>query len=283
LRNFDAVIVGSDQVWRPSYTDVLDGFLRFVPKNTTLKIAYSGSFGLGDLREFSQKQISKISNLIQDFSALSVRETNAIEIFERTWGIKPIKTADPVFLLRPEIFRQLYRDSSMSHANENRYLATYILDPNVSIDSHTNLLAEKLSLQVIPLKNHRTMNVASRLNDLTVERWLELFDNSDFVVTDSFHGVALSLLFNKPFLVFYNADRGGSRIESILQEFGLQSRLVGPRDAPHQYESSTFDWSEVNSKIDEIRKASQNYLKRNLSKLGNSPEIVKSEENDVKG
>ena len=100
----------------------------------------------------------------------------------------------------------------------------------------------------------------------SMEQWLACFEDADFVVTDSFHGCVMSLLFHKPFLVLGNASRGLSRVTSLLDMFGLEDRLVQGIDPEDDgvYYISGIDWNHVDAVLDEWRRRSIDFLKKSL-------------------
>jgi hypothetical protein len=99
-----------------------------------------------------------------------------------------------------------------------------------------------------------------------VESWLAAFADAGFVVTDSFHGCIMSILFHKPFLVSGNAGRGLSRVTSLLEMFGLEDRLVQGIDPDDdgEYYLSGIDWERVDAVLDEYRTRSLDFLKKNI-------------------
>lgn len=82
---------------------------------------------------------------------------------------------------------------------------------------------------------------------MSIGKWLRLIDNSGYVVTDSFHGTVFSILFNRPFCVLQNSERGNSRFNSLLEFTGLTARMSNNP-------TGEIDWQTVNSKINTERK-----------------------------
>lgn len=97
--------------------------------------------------------------------------------------------------------------------------------------------------------------------DDTIELWLSYFRDAAFVVTDSFHGTAFSIIFNKDFYVFGNEKRGNSRFDSLLETFDLKDRMVS-NVLPEEIEN--IDWAKVNEKRETAITNSKLWLKQNL-------------------
>jgi exopolysaccharide biosynthesis predicted pyruvyltransferase EpsI len=100
-----------------------------------------------------------------------------------------------------------------------------------------------------------------------VEKWLRGFYDARFVMTDSFHGMVLSIVFNKPFIVYGNVDRGMARFDSLLNDLNLKSRLVyNIRDTNITGKiSDNIDWTRVNDRIKEMKRDSLRFLTSALS------------------
>lgn len=99
----------------------------------------------------------------------------------------------------------------------------------------------------------------------SVESWLQSFRDAKFIVTDSFHGTVLSILFNKPFIAVGNSARGMARFESLLSQFGLTDRLVeSPEEVSPKLVHSQIDWKAVNDKREALASAGRQFLKTQL-------------------
>ena len=215
---YDFFVVGSDQVWNPQWYPP-NIFLDFVPREK--KIAYAASIGApaipAHLREIFQSGIS-------GFNYLSVREDDAIKIVHELTGRTPIVLPDPVLLLTAEEwFRIAQKPTWFKEKYRRGFILTYYLrklpPPEVKI------LADKLNLPVINLLdtenfNHFTTGPAE---------FVWLMAHSSLTFTNSFHGVAFSILFKRPFInrEIENDKLGNSmaaRMKTLLKLFGLEDR-----------------------------------------------------------
>lgn len=263
----DAFIVGSDQVWRPRYSpSILDFYLDFADDvgNGAKRIAYAASFGV-DNWEYSEELTDKCKNLARKFDHLSVRERSAVLLCKEKFGIDAKLVLDPTMLLENEDYLPL-----MQNVKESGFqgrLLSYVLDPAPEKRSIADAVAKVLDLEGISIKPDK--NIAQvRRRDLalckypSVETWLKAFHDSDFIVTDSFHGTAFAILFNKPFVSVANPGRGLARFESLLSQFDLLDRLVAsPDQITRSLVESDIDWTTVNSKKDSLATESRKFLK----------------------
>jgi len=204
--NVSAIIVGSDQVWRPRYNRLIeDMFLKFTQKLTIKRIAYAASFGV-DNWEYTQKQTHDCSELAKKFDAISIREESGVKLCKEHLGVDATWVLDPTLLLTKEDYLPICEEIPV--CNE-KYLAVYALDDNEEVtDSYEK---EALIRGLVVKKFH-----AEAKSTLTVPEWLAMFRDASYVVTDSFHGTVFSIIFGKEFKCIYNNARGAARFESLL-------------------------------------------------------------------
>jgi len=232
--NFDAYVVGSDQVWRPRYSPkITNHFLSFLPdNNTSKKIAFAPSFGV-DHWEFSKKQTTDCTKLIRKFHAVSIRELSGIELCKKYLNTNAVHVIDPTMLIdKSEYIKLVEKDNLPNNSNK---LLTYILDRNKDLDFFVQNAEQKLGLKSFSTmpKNFFKNVGKNNLKDCVfppVSAWIKGFIDADFVITDSFHGTVFSILFNKPFIAVGNSKRGMSRFTSLLNIFNLEERFITEKD-----------------------------------------------------
>lgn len=207
---FVAYVTGSDQVWRPEIYDAVEKLLGFVPTGFTgPRIAYAASFGKNDLTMFNDQLRTQTKPLAQQLTAVSVREESGIAMAKQLWDVGAQRVTDPVFLVTADEYRERF-----DIPDEQATLVTYILDPNEDAEKLASELFsdEKLGIEeVIHLATH-----GKNSSKPTVEEWLRAIGSAKYVLTDSFHGTAFSILLNKPFIAFRNQYRGGTRFDSLF-------------------------------------------------------------------
>lgn len=240
----DAIVVGSDQVWRPQYNyKIEDSFLQFVKGMPLKRIAYAASFGT-DEWEFSPRQTLRCCALAKQFDAISVRETSGVDLCKEYLGVEAIQVIDPTLLLYAEDYMPLCNDIPQ----RKPFVFAYILDQSEEkLQQIKRFAASKYLGYFIKSAD------ASISEDDSIELWLSYFRDAAYVITDSFHGTAFAVNFNKDFYVFGNANRGNSRFESLLSAFHLQERMISGT-IPQQ--ETMIDWNEVNVwREGEVKKA----------------------------
>lgn len=269
-RNFDAFIVGSDQVWRPRYSPgILNFYLDFLDdiKSPAKRIAYAASFGV-DEWEYPSELTEKCKNLAQKFDAISVRENSAVDVCRDKLGVSAQWVADPTLLLEPGDYEPLIAECE-KNANAGCVLS-YVLDPAPEKRSIADNVGRALRTNVFSIKPEYSLTQV-RAKDIAkcrfpgVESWLQAFHGASFVVTDSFHGTVFAILFNKPFIAIGNSARGMARFESLLSQFGLTDRLVeSMAEVSTEVVQSRIDWDVVNDKREALARVSRQFLQTQL-------------------
>lgn len=228
----DTFLVGSDQLW--NYYSVKENgyyfFLDFVEKSKR-KVAYATSFG-HTFSFFPEYQNIEICKLLSQFNTISVREKEGIDICRNSFGVNAVQTLDPVFLCDLSAYDKAIADASVKE--NTPYLLAYILDPT---NEKRKMLLHAANCLNLPLKvildgqddfeiNKEKMNLDCVLNDVGIEDWLYYFKNAAYIITDSFHGLCFSILFEKQFICIGNKKRGMSRFNTLLNTTGLTDRML---------------------------------------------------------
>lgn len=265
--NFQAVIVGSDQVWRIPYVypDIETYFLDFIKNKQIKKIAYSASFGTDEI-EFSDEQIKKCGELIKEFETVTVREQSAIQLINNIYRweckVKPIHTLDPTMLLDKKDYIKI----SAQYANETHKggLFYYILDMTDEKMKLLQKISSDLGLKPFTVASKSTywLDKAEERIIPPIEEWLQAFHQASFVVTDSFHGTVFSIIFNKNFITIGNKSRGMSRFYSLINQFNLQDRFITSIDEYAEQALKAINWDSINKILEEEKRYSFNILKQ---------------------
>ena len=262
---YDAFVVGSDQVWRPRYFgNIEDAFLAFAKDWKVKRVAYAASFGTEEL-EYKYEELQACSGLLEMFDAVSVREDAGVRICEEWFGYEGAEhVLDPVMLLDAEVYRTLAQKTE-NHSCRGKVM-TYMLDPSREKDCVVDFVARITGKDVEKFfVDDSSRPLAERVAP-PVEQWLASFCDADFVVTDSFHGCVLSVLLHKPFVAVGNSLRGMSRMSSLLKVLGLDGRLVQGIDPEDdgEYWLAEPDWKAVDAVLDDQREKSMGFLQNVL-------------------
>lgn len=234
--DYDAIVVGSDQIWRKPYfkyfwkKPIKDAFLDFTKNWPIKRLSYAASFGTDNLSEYNIKDIDDCSKAIQSFNGVSVREVSGIRICEKDLHKEAIHVLDPTMLLSRERYEKLI-EAKNPPASKGDILC-YFLDPNKFKDQITKDVERELGLKSFnsSVNIENTSLSAEERIQAAVESWLKGFQAAKFVLTDSFHACVFSIIFGKPFIVIGNHKRGMARFQSLLSTFSLEDRIINEGD-----------------------------------------------------
>ncbi len=255
----EAIVVGSDQVWRPRYFgNIEDAFLGFASEWNISRVSYAASFGT-DKWEYSEGEMQRCRALMARFDSVSVREDSAVDLCREYLGVEAEHNVDPTMLLKREDYERLVENSAVPKSAGN--LMVYVLDNTVEKQTAVAAVAAAKNLKPFAAKSEGGRELSKRIEP-PVEEWLRGFIDAEFVVSDSFHACVFSIIFNKPFVVFGNKERGISRFESLLKMFGLEDRLVFSSKDIETIISKEIDWQSVNSILEAQQQKSADYLKK---------------------
>lgn len=274
--NFDALIVGSDQVWRKSYGKSKSFFNRYLPHNSIprlntyyldfadnlkkqpLRIAYAASFGV-DFAEYDIQERKRLGILITKFDKVSTREKQGVDLISNIykWRDDAKWVLDPTLLLTPADYHLLYNKQC---SEEDLYILYYCLDETERKKEIVKLLSTRYCLKVIRVNPQLCSDKDNNTILPSIEEWLSLFAHANLIVTDSFHGMVFSILFNKNFYVFGNPKRGMSRFYSMLDLFELRQRMVDYDEEIYSFDQNDIDWNRVNSILNNMRMESGKLL-----------------------
>ena len=263
--NYDLLVCGSDQIWNPSEQFGLDPayFLNFTINNTLVRrISYAPSFGRSEINEQYHKELVI---LLFKLDGISVREQSGVSIVKDLIGVEPVCVPDPTILLSDYSgIMTPYPHSS------DKYVFCYGLRSRDVIGEVAEAVAKRLGAALYsPYNSHRRWKEIGETVYPCPRQWLYLLHNSEFVVTNSFHGTALSILLNKPFVVVGLQDNKATlnaRALNLLELVGLSSRFL--MDATptkiNEVFSSPIDWELVNEQLTVLRYAGTEYLTQQI-------------------
>lgn len=264
-KDFDVLIVGSDQIWRPKYffSKIENAYLDFAKEWKIKRITYAASFGTEEW-EYTEEQTNNCAALLKKFNAVSVRESSAVQLCSDNFGVKAEQVLDPTILLCKEDYIKLFKDYNTAQSDGN--LFCYILDEGEEKKSIIDCIAKEKGLKPFYV-NSRYEELDAPLEERIqqpVEKWLRAFNDAEYIVTDSFHACVFSIIFNKPFIVYGNRERGLSRFKSLLSIFGLEERIVSTKEEATKAISEPIDWERVNEVHRQWKEKSMSFLVNNL-------------------
>ncbi|MFR9545219.1 MAG: polysaccharide pyruvyl transferase family protein [Rikenellaceae bacterium] len=264
---FDALIVGSDQIWRPAYSNVAAYFLDFAQDANIKKISYAASFGKDTVDEFKPHLLQKCAKSLKYFHAISVREDSGAILCKKHFGCEATHVPDPTLLLEKEDYIQLIEDEDQEELPN--VLMAYVLDESPEKQTIINTLAKELNLSPLKVMPKQELTPESTdINDCiypSVSSWLRGFRDAQFVITDSFHGTVFAIIFNKPFLSIVNKNRGASRFYSLLKIFNLENRIIRDQKELQERMHQPINFEQVNTIRKQWQKLGKLFLSQNLT------------------
>ena len=260
--SFDAAAaycVGSDQTWNEELNKGIDPVytLMHVPQSMK-KFSFSASFGRPSIPE---REVAMMEPLLEQFSAISVRESSSVKILN-DMGIKGgVALKDPVLLCRPQLWHEL---SAGVPKAVQPYILIYMLNENPRMVEYAKILSSSKGIPVRIIRFNRTKPVPSGCEAIyqpSPEQWVASFRDAKYVVTDSFHGTCFSILFQKPMIVF-NPPRYSIRLADVLKDFGLADRRVADDESPSQIRiaNDSINWEHVNDAMTAFQHEARNFL-----------------------
>lgn len=267
--DFDAIVVGSDQVWRSIYfipmwfgQPMENAYLSFTKGWNIKRISYAASFGT-DKWEYNEEQTLHSKEALQMFDAVSVREENGVKLCKHNFDVDALHVLDPTMLLDANDYIELFKQKQTSKSKGN--LLNYVLDETDEIESLIKKVASMKKMVPFAVNNPYEGDNTKPLNQRikpSVETWLRGFYDADFVITDSFHACVFSIIFKKQFIVVGNKERGMARFESLLKMFGLEERLVDEKVDINTLQPINYD--KVYNLYGQLKERSLHFLSENL-------------------
>lgn len=253
----DIYIVGSDTVWCPKVVETyLNSYLLDFAPDHVKRVSYAASQG-GIFVE--NEDVALFAGELKKFSAVSIREPQFIEETKALCGLDVVDVCDPTILLRKEDYMAVEKKKRVP----KQYIAVFDLAGDVFVKEAALQLKEKLGLPIVNLTGKMLSWTDYSYFGIRPQEWLYMMRNADFVCTNSFHGTAFAMIFERPFIccqakVGSRAKTNG-RVENLLKQTGLENQNIRELD---QIESAmTIDYSKATKDIEKYRQRSLAWLK----------------------
>lgn len=252
----DYFFTGSDQIFNPNRIDEEQRafYLTFADGDAKC-ISYAGSFGVAQL---PQEKKNKLKQYLERFYRISVREASGKAIVQDL-GLPVTEVLDPVFLNDVSFWRQQQRVyTKLPNAD---FLLYYRLLGNKNGDRFAKKIAKEKNLKLVVISQTFCPPLSSCvLHDVGPQELLYLYDKASFVVTDSFHGVAFSLIYNKPFVFSDDDIRTYERGYHLLEKVGIQdSAFIAT------YSGKSIPYTVVNQEMNGLVAASKAFIEESLN------------------
>lgn len=270
---YSTVVVGSDQNWRPA--NIAGGYytLEFVPLDVN-KIAYSTSFGISKVVS-GQKEKAKF--FLSRLNHISVRENSGSQIVEALTGRKCPVVCDPTILMNKEQWTPYideYAQIDISEIAKEPYILCYFLGTSQEQREFSLFIKKETGLKIVSIQmgEGRYYEERKEYYDESIVNagpldFVNLIKNAQYVCTDSFHGCAFSLIFERQLYAFYKTNPGSKmsvndRLDTMLGWAGLKDRIIS--NPTEKRILQQIDYQIVNENIEKVRRMSMQYLTESL-------------------
>jgi hypothetical protein len=270
IKNYDQVVLGSDQVLHPANLLMNYFNLNFVPSSIK-KIGFAPSFGVSSIPE---NQKNRTRNYLKRIEHLSVREIAGKKIVKDLTGRDVPVVCDPTLLVKKKIWDDLIAEVPKKEVN---YIFCYFLGENPQHRSFANELKKLTGFEIVTLK-YLDEFVKSDMNfgdvspfEVGPSEFVSLISGAAYVLTDSFHASIFSIIYHRSFFTFNRfAETKGkstnSRISSLFKTFNLNNRLILGNENPSDLIKEEINYKNVENEINKIRDFSESFLVTALQK-----------------
>lgn len=259
-RHHDIIVIGSDEV----FNFAQQTWFGFSPQlfgkglDASKIITYAASFGATDLKTITTLGLKdEVAGYLNQLDCISVRDTNSFHTVKSLTGKAPLLNVDPVLIYD-------YSPFMPAEQHKPNYIIVY---------SYPGRIADKKEIAAIRAfakeKNLKLLSIGHYFpwcDETVVPTPFEVlgyFRDAAYIITDTFHGTIFSIKFNKQFATIVRG-MNHNKLSSLLEQFGLESRMVSCPDRLAEIEDIAIDYNIVNETIDYETQKSLNYLKQQL-------------------
>ena len=252
--DYDILMVGSDQTWNYWNRRFFNiAYLKFARKWKIPKFVYGASLGM-DYWIFPPEYDKSAKIYLKDFKGISLREIGSIDLVREHLGINATFVLDPTLIIDKHYYLDIIKKYESKFNYDRDYILTYKLGKLEDIEIFINITKKNVKYEIF--------NIDSRDDDY-IEKFLTGIYHSKAVITNSYHAVIFSVIFNKPFVAFIQSIRGNERFKTLRDVFGIKGRFYSPGNMPDPY--LLLEPLKVNySSIYYYRNQSISFLKKNL-------------------
>ena len=261
---YDLFISGSDQVWNYKITDFDKSyFLDFVVDHRK-KVAYAVSFGLENI---PSEKVADYCSLLSDYTSISVRENHGVKIVKEITDRHVDTVLDPTLLLNQNEWNEL-ADIYNIKIPYNNYILLYTMVATSSILQFAVKLSKATKCKIVFLNDSYITKInAKYFRAAGPVEFMSLFKHARYVVTNSFHGTAFSIIYNKDFFtgMLPSSLEVNSRLENILDIFELRSRQIIKNSQTELLQP--INYTIVNEILSREKRKSLNFLKQVIESI----------------
>lgn len=244
----DIYCTGGDQMWNEQcnfHKTLREFYLTFAPKDKP-KISFSTSIGK---EKFDDWELPEVLPLLKDYDLISVREANTKPYFD-SLGINNVyHLIDPTLLLPKEKWKEIVAPRLI----KEDYILLYEISRKGNLTACAKELAKRTGKKLVRINRYALdiIRVGKSVLCPTPEEWLSLFCYADAVVTNSFHGVVFSTIFERQFVLVPGANP--TRLENMMKTLGISGRSCSDPAKALEVYKTPIDYSEVDKHLKEER------------------------------
>lgn len=254
----DSFICGSDTIFCPDEFGFDDGYYANYPCMRDNSVAYAPSFGDP---HFSDEDYVKLNKLLQNFKAFGLREQVMVPYVRDHVTVPVEKVVDPTLLLT----QNEYDTIAAERIVEEQYILLYARRYNPRMEAYAEKMASENGWKIVDISLRATNAEKGHLMfyEAGVEEFLSLVKHAEYIITNSFHGMIMSVQYRRPFVIF-SREQCDTKITELLELFGLSDRML--INGSEQFEP--IDYNAVHKQIAEARVKAQDFLRMELNLLG---------------
>ncbi len=255
---YDVLISGSDQIFNLTLSkNSVSYYLSFSDK--VRKISYGSSFGRCDISKTEEQAICKY---LSTFDALSVREKSAICLLKKYIDVHATNVTDPVFLINKDEWGKMADEKAVP---SQKYIFVYAMENTEGLRNTVDAIFKKYNLPIIKVSGGCTLDGINGMEDEKCgpRQFLAYIKNAEVVITNSFHGMAFSHIFEKKFFAIAHTKRN-SRIEDLLLLSKNEVNIISCSENAVDM-SKLIDGARAYSAMQNIIELSKEYLSENIA------------------
>jgi len=254
----DAFVCGSDTIFCPDEFGFDDGYYANYPCMRDNSVAYAPSFGDP---HFSDEDYMKLNERLRNFKALGLREHMMIPYVKKHANVPVEKVIDPTLLLTSNDYDSIAADRLLNEP----YLLLYARRYNPKMEAYAEKMAAEKGWKIVDISLRATNAERGHLMfyEAGVEEFLSLVKHAEYVITNSYHGLIMSVQYSRPFVVF-SREQCDTKIAELLELLGLSDRMI----VNELEQIKAIDYGSVHAKIAESKLKSQDFLSMEINLLG---------------
>ncbi|EIF6174298.1 polysaccharide pyruvyl transferase family protein [Clostridium perfringens] len=258
---FKFFICGSDQIWSPNVLD--EAYLLSFVKNFNIRISYAPSIVINKI---SNEQKNIYNENIKKFNSLSVRESKGRDIISEVTGIIPEVVLDPTLLLDKEEYKKVQAEININE----KYILCYILGDYKKYEKYINEISKQYNMKIVAILSNKSESHYGDYNIYNAgpAEFLGYIDNAEMILTDSFHGLAFSIIYKKEFLIFERFSHDdilcqNDRIYNLLDKLKINNRIIKDNIQFNLFNKIDYDY--IYNNLEKEKEQSIAYIKNSIN------------------